>query len=273
MSIPFSIVPRTEDLSEVDWFFKTRKYISKYGLYDAYKTIYNVEPEGIPTINEMVEALADDENRDIKVTLKIVSHEFDKIFIEEYLKVEPIRNLGIALAIEFRMLAQIINLAEDSDIFLYLTEYTLNEEELSLVIQSGIMEDLSKRIIDKSQVMYTTLVDNFEKLLKIDDCGVIDCNFISRYIEHSNFYNENIFLKYILESYTDVHPLFKNLYYLKWDPFTKSRSYSHWLRVVARMNEISSYYLEISQTTENIDDNKYYISEFIKFRNIFSDTY
>lgn len=271
MSISLSIVPRTKDMSEVDWFLKTRNYISKYGLYDAYKTIYNVEPEGIPTVNEMVEVLSDDEDRDIKVTLKIVSHEFDKRCIEEYLNVEPTKKLGIALAIELRMLMHIINLAEDSDIFLYLTEYTLNGEELSLIIQSGLMKNLSKRIIDKSQVMYTTLVDNFEKLLKVDDCGVIDCDFISGYIEHSNFYGENKLLKYILESYTDVHPLFKNLYCLKWDPFTKSRSYSHWLKVVNRMNDISRYYLNISGKTNNINDNRHYVSEFMKFRTIFAD--
>lgn len=272
MNISLPIVPRTKDMNEVAWLLKTRRYISKYDVYNVYKSVYKVEPEGIPTTNEMIEVLTNDENKDIKVTVKIVSHDFNEERIEEYLNVEATRPLGIALAIEFRMLKQIINLAEDSDIFLYLTEYILNEEEISLIIESGIMKKLSMRVIDKNQVMYTTLVDNFEKLLKTNDCNVIDCNFISRYIEHASFYEKNRLLEYILKEYTDFHPLFKNLDCLAWDPFTKSRRYSHWLEVTNRMNEISSYYLEIRGRNENIDDNKDYIGEFIKFMNIFSDT-
>lgn len=271
MKISLSIVPRTKDMNDVAWLLKTRRYISKYDVYDAYKSIYNVEPEGIPTIEEMAKVFEEGENRDARVTVKIVSHYFEESCVAEYLSEEATRELGVALAIEFRMLKPIIGIAEDSDIFLYLTEYLLDEDELSLIVKSGVMEKLSKRLIDKRKVMYTTLIKNFEQLLKINHCGVIDSNFISGYIEHASFYGGNELLKHILEEFIDLHPLFESLDCLAWDPFTKSRRYNHWLNVVNRMNEISRYYQDVNGTTKNINDNKHYISEYIKFRAIYSD--
>lgn len=165
------------------------------------------------------------------------------------------------------------SIAEDSDIFLYLTEYSLNSEELSLIIKSGIMDMLSKRIIDRSKVMYTTLIVNFEKLLRINDCGVIDSNFISGYIEHANFYGGNSLLKYILEEYTDSHPSFGDLDCLAWNPFTKSRRHTHWLKVSNRMNEISKYYQEVNSEAKSFNENKQYISQYLKFRSIYSEAF
>lgn len=271
MKVSLSIVPRTKDMNDVAWLLKTRRYISKYDVYDAYKSIYGVEPEGIPTAEEIAKVFEEGEDRDVKITVKIVSHYFEKSCVAEYLSEEATKELGVALAIEFRMLKPIIGTAEDSDIFLYLTEYLLNDGEISLIIKNGVMEKLSKRIIDKSKVMYTTLIKNFEKLLKINDCGVIGSSFISGYIEHASFYGGNELLKYILEEFVDLHPLFENLDCLAWDPFTKSRRYSHWLNVVNRMNEISRYYQEVSGAANNINDNKHYISEYIRFGAIYSD--
>jgi hypothetical protein len=201
--------------------------------------------------------------------VKIVSHYFDDCCVEGYLNEDVTRNFGIALAIEFRMLEKIIKIADDADIFLYLTEYSLNEEEIILIIESGLMEKLSIRLIDTSKVMYTTLVENFEKLLKVDDSGVIDSNFISGYIAHSSFYGGNPLLKYILETFTDLHPLFGNLDCLAWDPFTKSRRYPHWLKVSNRMDEISKYYQDINSESGNVNDNKEYVNSYLEFKSLY----
>jgi hypothetical protein len=271
MPISLSVIPRTNDMNDVSWLLKTRKYISKYDVYDAYKSIYEMEPEGIPTTEEMVEVFEECDEREARITVKIVSHHFEEGCVEEYLKEGATRKLGIALAIEFRMLRKIIDIADDSDIFLYLTEYSLNEEELSLIIKDELLKKLSERLIDKRKVMYTRLTENFEKLLKLNDCVVIDSNFISGYIEHASFYSGNQLLKYILVKFTDSHPLFEGLDFLAWDPFTKSRRYSHWLKVSSRMDELSKYYQEINCETNIINDNRLYISEYLKFRSIYSE--
>jgi len=273
MPVSLSVVPRTKDMNDVSWLFKTRKYISKYDVYDAYKSIYGTEPEGAPTTEEMVKVFKESEEKEAKITVKIVSHYFEKDCVEKYLNESATRVLGIALAIEFRMLEKIVKIADDSDIFLYLTEYSLNEEEIYLIIENGLMGKLSLRIINKSKVMYTTLTENFEKLLKVNDCGVINSNFISGYIEHASFYGVNPLLKYILERFTGSHPLFKDLDCLAWDPFTKSRRYSHWLKVSSRMDELSKYYQEISSETDTVNNNnnRQYINEYLKFRSLYSE--
>ncbi|MDP2562132.1 hypothetical protein [Psychrobium sp. 1_MG-2023] len=273
MAISLPVVPRTKDMNDVSWLFKTRRYISKYDVYDAYKSLYGKEPKGIPTTEELVKVFEQSEEKETRVTLKIVSHSFEEHCVDEYINEGATKQLGIALAIEFRMLKEIINIADDSDIFLYLTEYSLNEEELSLIAESGLMKSLSKRIIDRRKVMYTTLTENFEKLLKMNDCGVIDSNFISGYIEHASFYDGNLLLKYILEEFTDSHPLFAALDCLAWDPFTKSRRYRHWIEASNRMNELSKYYQEINGEANNINKNREYISEYQRFRTIYSEDF
>ncbi|TMO03133.1 hypothetical protein [Pseudoalteromonas sp. S558] len=271
MQISLPVVPRTKDMNDVSWLLKTRKYISKYDVFDAYKLIYNTEPKGLPTIEEMVNVFKENEQKEAKITVKIVSHSFDKDCVEKYLNENATRVFGIALAIEFRMLDKIVNIADDSDIFLYLTEYSLDEEETSLIIKNGLMEKLSLRIIDKSKVMYTTLADNFEKLLRVNECDVINLSFISRYIEHAHFYGGNSLLQYILERYKSSHPLFEKLDCLAWDPFTMSRRHRHWLTVVNRMDELSKYYLEINDEGENIIKNRQYINEYLKFKTLYSE--
>jgi hypothetical protein len=270
-TVSLSMVPRAKDMNDVSWLFKTRRYISRYDVYEAYKLLYGAEPKGIPTAEEMANVFETDEDREARITVKIVSHDFKEWCVENYLNKESTRKFGIALAIEFRMLEQIINVAENSDIFLYLTEHSLNEKELSLIIKSGLMDKLSKRIIDKSEVMYTRLTENFLKLLKIDDCGVINVAFISGYIAHASFYDSNPLLRYILQDFPDSHPAFKDLDSLAWDPFTKSRRFSHWLKVSHRMDELSKYYLEIKSVAENIDKNKEYISNYLEFKSIYAE--
>jgi hypothetical protein len=271
MPISLSMVPRTKNMNDVAWLFKTRKYISKYDVFDAYKSIYGAEPEGVPTAEEMAKVFEESEEKEAKVIVKVVSHDFEKCCVKEYLNNSMTKMFGIALAIEFRMLEEIIAIADDSDIFLYLTEYSLNQEEISLFLESDLMHKLSLRIIDKSKVMYTTLTENFEKLLKVNDSSVINSSFIAGYIEHSSFYGGNPLLKYILERFTESHPLFKDCPALAWDPFTKSRYYSHWLKVSNRMNELSKYYQEINSGTNNINNNKQYISNYLKFMSIYSE--
>lgn len=269
MSIPVPLVPRTENMNDVLWLFNTRKYISKFGVYSAYKAFFDKEPDGTPTIEEMVNVFESSEENEAKITVKIVSHHFEKSIVNKYLNEEATKHFGIALAIEYRMLGEIIEIADDSDIFLYLTEYSLNQEELLLIDKNGLIENISKRLIDKNLVMFTTLLENFEKLLKASDGKVINSDFISHYIGHASFYNTNTLLQYIFEEFTDSHPSLKKLGSLAWDPFTKSRHFSHWLNVCNRMDDISRYYLEIDSQNKVIKENKQYIEAYLKFKAIY----
>lgn len=269
MQISLPLVPRTENMNDVLWLFNTRKYISRFDVYSAYKSFFDKEPDGIPTAEEMINVFESSEPNEAKITVKIVSHSFEKASVDKYLNEEATKYFGIALAIEYRMLDKIIEIADDSDIFLYLTEYSLNQEELLLINKSGLIENISKRLIDKNQVMFTTLLENFEKLLKASDGRVINSDFVSRYIEHASFYNKNTLLKYIFEEFTDSHPSLEKLYSLAWDPFTKSRRFSHWLNVCNRMDDVSTYYLEIASENKVIKENKQYIEAYLKFKAVY----
>lgn len=266
MRISLHLVPRTENMNDVLWLFNTRKYISRFDVYNAYKSFFDKEPDGIPTAEEMINVFESSEENEAKVTVKIASHNFEKSSVDKYLNEEATKYFGIALAIEYRMLGKIIEIADDSDIFLYLTEYSLNQEELLLISNSGLIEKISKRLINKNLVMFTTLLENFEKLLKASDGRVINSDFISRYIDHASFYNRNTLLRYIFEEFTDSHPSLEKLDSLAWDPFTKSRRFRHWLNVCYRMDDISRYYLEIDSENEVIKENKQYIEAYLKFK-------
>jgi len=272
MSITLSVVPRTNNMNETCWLFKTRRYISKYDAFESYKLIHGKQPEGLPTAKDLAKVFEIDEDKEARITVEVVSYEFEPACVEQYLKNDLTRSFGIALAIEFRMLKEIVGIADKFDIFLYLEEHSLSTAELSVIIKSGIMHDLSKRIIDKNKVMYTTLIDNFTKLLKIDDCGVINESFVTRYIEHASFYNDNPLLVYILDEFPSSHPIFEGLDCLAWDPFTKSRRFSHWLKVSNRMDELAKYYLNIKSEAENINANKKYIDNYLKFKAIYADS-
>ncbi len=270
MQLSLSVVPRREDMNDVSWLLSTRKYISRYSVLDAYKLIYNTEPNGLPTVEEMVSVFNENEQKEAKITVKIVSHSFDSSCVDKFINENATKDFGIALAIEFRMLNKIVDIADDADIFLYLTEYTLNKEEIPLISENGLMSKLALRIIDKSKVMYTTLASNFETLLIANKCDAISLSFISRYIEHAHLYGGDSLLQYILESYKSSHPLFEELDCLAWDPFTMSRRYRHWLNVINRMDELSTYYFDISGDDYNIIKNKQYINKYLKFRSLYS---
>ncbi|NAW90822.1 MULTISPECIES: hypothetical protein [unclassified Vibrio] len=270
MKISLPLVPRTDKMNNVLWLFNTRKYISRFDVYSAYKAFFDKEPDGTPTVEEMVNVFESSEENEAKITVKIVSHNFERASVDKYLNEEATKYFGIALAIEYRMLDKIIKIADDSDVFLYLTEYSLNQEELLLIDKNGLIEKISKRLVDKKLVMFTTLLENFEKLLKASDGKVINSDFVSRYIDHASFYNENTLLKYIFEKFTDSHPSLEKLDSLSWDPFTKSRRFSHWLNVCNRMDDISRYYLEIESENEVIKENKRYIKAYLEFKGVYS---
>ncbi|PVU64933.1 hypothetical protein C9E85_15650 [Plesiomonas shigelloides] len=253
----------------VSWLYETRRYISRYDVREQYKLIFGTEPKGIPSVEELEVVFKEQEERDVRITVKIVSHHFDESCIKGYLDSEVTKDFGIALAIEFRKMEEIIELADSSDLFLYMTEYPLTVEELSLVAKRGILKELAQRLIEKNKVMYTTLQGNFEQLLKLDDCNVVDENFIRGYIEHANYYSGNPLLQYILEQFPDSHPLFEDMDSLAWDPFTMSRRFSHWLTVSRRMDELSKYYLTLDHVGERFSKNSNFIKNYLRFKEVY----
>ena len=266
-----TVVPRTKDITDVSWLLKTRRYIPHYDAYQAYKLIYGSEPMGQPSVDEWSKIIACDVDRDVRITANIVAHDFNVECVKEYLEYAPTKDIGIALAIEFRMLKDIVSIAEESDIILYLTEHILDDTESSLILESGLLKSIARRVIDKCQTMYTTLINNFATLLKLSDGSVISEKFIIGYLEHANFFNGDPLLRYIFEKFPTAHPLLRKLDCLAWDPFTKSRRFSHWLRVCQRMDELSKYYLELDFLSKNIRENKAYINSYLKFSKIYAN--
>lgn len=270
MSLSLPVVPHKKNETNVSWLYETRRYISRYDVSKEYKLMFGSEPEGVPSAEELEEIFKYQEDRDVRVTVKIVSHSFNESCIRGYLENEVTKDFGIALAIEFRRMEEIIDIADYSDIFLYMTEYPLTDAEMSLVFKRGVLKQLALRLIDKSKVMYTTLLGNFERLLKLDDCEVVDDNFVRNYIEHASFYNGNPLLQYVLERFPDSHPLFEDMDCLAWDPFTMSRRFSHWLTVSGRMDEVSKYYLTLGHTGKNFTNNSMYIDSYLRFKEVYS---
>jgi hypothetical protein len=150
-----------------------------------------------------------------------------------------------------------------------MTEYPLTEDEMALISGRGILKQLAQRLIDKNKVMYTTLLKNFERLLRLDDCDVVDEKLVRSYIELSSYYNGNSLLQYLLEKFPYSHPLFENMDCLAWDPFTMSRRFSHWLTVSKRMDELSKYYLTLGHTGENYTQNFKYLDNYLRFKEVY----
>ncbi|ENC6432636.1 hypothetical protein ABKX88_000805 [Aeromonas veronii] len=256
------VVPRNQCASDVEWIYKTRMYISHFDARKIYFLSFSGDKnEDVPppdastwaSINKEIE------QKDILLTALISAPTyFGKESIISYIKNPITKDLGIALAISESLFDEIISVANHDEIILYLENNNLVEEQLPLVNDTSLLNAIMNRITDKKKVMYTTLLNNFYRIVtheQFSKSDIFNEAFISKYIEHASLYSKDALLEYLLINFRDIHPVMSTMDCLSWDPFTRSRRYSHWLRVCTRMNELSRYYMSINQDNDTIRKN------------------
>ncbi|MEZ9203656.1 hypothetical protein AB4151_14830 [Vibrio splendidus] len=269
MKSRIAYIPRDLDESEVSWIYKTRKYISIFQAREIYDIKYGVSDYQKITATKYCEAI-DGSESELLLTALYSAPLYDVNDIIDYINIDSLKSLALALAIEFNKFDIVVKYGDESDVILYLENVIIDDNDIKLLDDNDdkTLVAISSRIVDGNKVRYNLLMNNFTNILKAYKqkySFIINQKYIRTYIENSKIYSDDKCLEFILESYPDVHPDFKILDSLSWDPFTKSRRFSHWLNVKNRMDELSRYYFDISGKSEIITSNKEYISDYSEF--------
>lgn len=271
IEVSAAILPRHSD-DDASWIFKSRKYIYPYDLLDAAKKIYPNKEEFKPlSLTEWDKQFHPDDTeelRDILITINSILPIFTEENINDYLKHNSTKPLGLALAIENRLLDKVIAYGNTNQLFLFLEEFDINQEEIKLLENKDIIDKISDRIVDKNKVMYSQIVSNYLRILAKNPNIEVTSDFIKKYIEHAHFYGDapNKLLQYLLFT-QKKHPRFSEISSLFWDPYTKSRKYSSWLESIRRMDDISMYYKKINdEKIENFHENLLYLNLYLEFK-------
>lgn len=275
-----TIAPRRIDESEVSWIYRTRNYISHYDARKIYFSFFSEDKDKDkdkevppPSKNLWQNASNDTEKRDVLLTALISAPDFyTKDIILDYIKTPETRNLGVALAICDEYFEIVIRFASNDEIIFYLENNQLNDNQVAFIKDPALLKDLMHRIVDTKKVMYTKLVTNFHKIISepsFEHNEIIDSNFVKKYIEHAHLYAKDEFLEYILVNFKHLHPTMNRMDCLAWDPFTRSRRYTHWLNACNKMNVLLECYKKITPIDGNVSSNMEYIEQYVKYIKIY----
>ncbi len=260
-----SIVPRDKYSSLFKWALETLRYISKHDL----SMLGETEQFEALTLSKYEAICAQDaEKRDISLTAHLVLHDYTEHELEELFAEEDTKEIATAFFVYRKNLPKVLDSKLTIALTTFLSVHQIDATEIDLLGKKETMKLLADRIIDKSQTMYSQLVKNFYSLLRKHGHDVIDKTFIRKYIECANFQREmtDDFLKYILESNVSKHPDFMKMHSLTWDPFTKSRMFTEWLKVIKRMEQLNLYYFTIHGVSAS---NISFITEYRKFKTVY----
>lgn len=278
--ITATIVPRETCESNVVWIYKTRKYISHFDARKMYFLSFSGDKDkDVPPPDISLWAQANDapENSDILLTALISAPMvFSKQKISDYMMSPETRDLGVALAICNEHFEELLKVASNDEIILYLENNNLNEDQLSTVNDILLLKAIMNRIIDKKKVIFTILINNFYRIItqgSFSFSDIFNAEFIAKYIEHASLSYKNDFLEYLLINYPHIHPVMETMYCLYWDPFTRSRRFSHWLNVCSKMNELSRCYEKIPHINDTIKRNAEYIKEYNRYIEVYGGRY
>jgi hypothetical protein len=277
IEIEVPIYPRSQCSSSVDWVIKTLNYIGQWEYYEYENKIFNGN-QILPLLPEKINQLnliEDSKIRDAALTAHLIFPEYGTEIIEQLLQNDDSRDFGIALSIQKGLIKNILDFGEMPSIILLLTEQQLCDQDLAHFQDLDLIKRISDQVVDSKQTMYTTLLVNLGKILSNIGYAVIDRKFISKYLNRGLFLQGSVdsFLKNILENTVENHPKFSELDCLAWDPFTKSRRYSHWLNSISRMDQLIQYYREIPECCKCNQDNIDYICKYEKFKSVYKDCF
>jgi hypothetical protein len=265
-----SILPRQKDATDASWIYESRKYIHPSDCIRSLTKAYG-KPVRIlaPTIKKWGEFLTkDDFSRQFLMTVYSVVPDFTDSDISTYLSSQQSISLGVALSIETRKLENVLKYGEPADLCLYVEEHNLSDNEIKAISSNtALMKTLYERLLDEKKVMYTKLVANFHRLLQ-NSRFQIEEKFIENYISRTLSYNKDTaFLEFLLKGYPTVHPFLSKMDSLSWDPYSKSRRYSHWLESINRMKTLSEIYSKNADIQNHCHKaNLDYIALFNKFK-------
>jgi len=261
------VIERRPGLSNVQWVIDSMRYLRFGDYWNASKQIYKDGkiPRLRPDVIDNITKNNDSRISDVVIGIILMMNDHTLEDINELLSNPDTKDYGIALSIIHGKLNNVLRFGTPEDLFIYLTEHNITDAEISELSQKEILEKIAKRVIDKKQVMFNVLVDNFQKLVAVNDFGCITKDFLRKYIEHASLSSvyPNSFCEFLLKRFPSVHPDFSAMYVLNWDPYTRARTYGHWLTVSGKMNDISRYYLTINGAPEK---NRKFIENYSDFK-------
>lgn len=263
------IYKKNRNESLTSWILNTRRYVHPYETRKYYSNLFGDIKKEDNTLLLLPKLNKDSRFYYHQLAYIYTNYDCDNS-IKDILDNELTKSFGVVLAIERKLLSEYINYFTDEEILLYLENNDMTDNDFNSLFGVNFVDKLSRRIIDAKKVMYTRLVDNL--YIYIKKCQTlpkeIDENFVKGYIEHVSIYNDDIFLRYLLSNYDNIHPSFNKIYDLQWDPFKKSRVFPDWLKAIDILDFLVGFYPQLKVDNERIQENQYFLNKYMNYMNL-----